>query len=100
MARNPYEPPAHHDGRKSRSLWKQVCLASLWTSGLFLVASKVLEISARNSTDDAWFKILAGFLALGELVSWTMIGLGGIGWIITRRRSVTHRDGSRSGLGA
>ena len=30
--------------------------------------------------------IVDGLLALGELTSWVMVGLGGIGWILSRRR--------------
>jgi hypothetical protein len=38
-----------------------------------------------GGTGDA-FKIMDGLLALGELGSWVLVGVGAIGWVLTRRR--------------
>jgi hypothetical protein len=68
--------------------------------GIFYGTHKVVANSAANSTDSRWFTILDGLLALGELASWTMVGIGGIGWIISRRSPVANGLGPRGGLDA
>lgn len=102
MEGNSYQPPAYQDrpGLSWRSRWKRVCLISLCTAGIFLVIGKVVAISAENSTGGSWFKILDGLLALGELASWTMVGVGGIGWVMSRRTPTIKSPSSRSEIDA
>lgn len=87
MEMNPYEPPTHQVRPKPswRRLWKRICLVSFCTALFLLVIAKLVAALARNSGDTYWFLILDGLLALGELVSWTMVCIGGIGWIVSRR---------------
>jgi hypothetical protein len=54
-----------------------------------MATGKLIRIYGRGAIDARGLLILDGLLALGELVSWTMIGVGGIGWFLNRRRSPT-----------
>ncbi|MHB8956698.1 MAG: hypothetical protein ACYC4U_27365 [Pirellulaceae bacterium] len=96
MAVNPYEPPKLQDRPKWRSRWKRVCVVSLCVALLLHGLSKAVTIWAGDFTNSDWFKIANGLLALGELIGWTMAGVGGIGWVISRRTPVTPRCLSRS----
>ena len=89
MSSNPYEPPKQLDRPNSRwrSLWKGVCLGSLCTAGILYATSWVFSIYGQRSGDTSWFKIVDGLLALGELISWVMVGVGGIGWILSRHQT-------------
>ena len=53
--------------------------------GILHATSWVFSIYGQRSGDTSWFKIVDGLLALGELISWVMVGVGGIGWILSRR---------------
>ena len=86
MRPNPYDPPKHFDSAVSRwrSRWRRVCLGGLCSAGVFLAASQILTNYGRQSTQDSLFTIANGLLALGELTSWMMVGVGAIGWITCR----------------
>lgn len=87
METNPYAPPMHLDRPRFswRTLCKRTCLASLSLGMIFLVIGKLVTALAKDSTDASWFLIPNGLLALGELASWTTVGISVIGWIISRR---------------
>jgi hypothetical protein len=40
----------------------------------------------KSLSDTRWFVIMVALLAFSELISWVMVGVGGIGWILCRRR--------------
>lgn len=84
---HPYQPPRWPDPPDPgwRSTWKWICLGSLGLAGILFAASKVFEGHNQESADLPWFKIASGLLALGELLSWAMAGIGGIGWALARR---------------
>jgi hypothetical protein len=88
MNENPYEPPKRADRPKSRwrLLWKRVCLVSLGVVGVVHAMSRAFATYGQHSRDTSWFKIVDGLFALGELISWVLVGVGGIGWIFSRRR--------------
>ena len=102
MRTNPYDAPTTdvHSGFDWRSLWKRICLASLCLAIVFLGLGKLLAASAKSSPPAARFLILDGSLALGELVGWTMVGVGGIGWILSRRKPPIEGLDRQSELGA
>src|SRR5262249_50780126 len=93
MTQNPYQPPTQLDPARGmwRPLWRRVCLGSVCATGVFAVTNNVFRAYAQGFLNSHWFIIVDGLLALCELVSWTMIGLAGIGWIISRR-PVSSRD--------
>jgi hypothetical protein len=64
---------------------------------IFHSIGAVVANSAKGSVEDYRSTILLGLLALGELFSWTMLGVGGIGWIICRRTSSGSSPGQQSG---
>ena len=88
MSSNPYEPPKRPDRPNSRwrLLWKRVCLGSLCSAAILLAMGRAFSVYSQHSRDAFWFIIVAGLIALGELVSWVMVGVGGIGWILGRRQ--------------
>jgi hypothetical protein len=94
--------PTHQVRPRSswKTLWKGGCIGSLCMAVILVVSGKLVALLARNSTDTSWFLNLDGLLALGELVSWTMAGIGGIGWIVSRRTPTVDDPGVRSGLDA
>ena len=88
MESNPYEPPKqlHNPNSLSwRSLWRRICLGSVCSVGTFVAASWFYEHRHPNATGGDLYTIIRGLLALGELVSWVMVAVGGIGWILSRR---------------
>ena len=98
METNPYKPPRSNDLPRSnwRLLWKRVCLACLGMAVIFHLIGAIVANSAKGSIEDYRSTILLGLLALGELVSWTMFGVGGIGWIICRRTRSGGSPGQQS----
>lgn len=68
-----------------RSYWKLVCLASLAVAIVLRVISESVAVLLREASGSDWFKIANGLLALIELTCWTTAGIGGIGWVLSRR---------------
>ena len=67
-----------------------MCIAGLLLGGYLVVLRSNVVASRRHRHEDIGDIriILNGLLALAELICWTLAGVGGIGWIMTRQRSV------------
>jgi hypothetical protein len=88
MKSNPYEPtkqPGYPNSGRWRARWKWICLGSLCSVGTFVAINTAYDYFSQNSTSGDLFKIIRGLLALGELASWVMFAVGGIGWILSPR---------------
>ena len=87
MDPSPYESPKYHETtrRRWRVIWKRACIASLCFAGILFLAAKTLVIVADGSNETAWFLVVDGLIALGELVAITLAGICGIGWALSRR---------------
>lgn len=83
----PYEPSKLRENRRPgwRAFWRRVCIASLCITGILFLAGRALATVAYGSRETAWFLVVDGLLALGELSSLTLAGVSGIGWAIGRR---------------
>lgn len=73
--------------RGGDSPWKGVCLGSLCAALALLALSALLKGQSANPRGSTGFVMLDGLLALAELLSWVMAGVGGIGWMLTRSAS-------------
>jgi|GEM_PF-6791313 hypothetical protein len=73
---------------RSTAIWSWLCLASLGLAGLFFLYGKHLAMSPLPR--GAWFDIVDGLVAWGELTSWTVAGIAAIGsvvsWSLAQRR--------------
>ena len=73
-----------------RLIFSGMCIAGLLLGGYLVVLRSNVVASRRHRHEDIGDIriILNGLLALAELICWTLAGVGGIGWIMTRQRSV------------
>jgi hypothetical protein len=82
---NPYEAPKHVDppGFRWRARWKRICLGSLCSALIFMAFSSLFADYGKHYLEPQLLIIIKGLIALFELISLTMIGIGGIGWIVS-----------------
>jgi hypothetical protein len=68
-----------------RRRWRIACLACLCLASIFVTADLLLWAVAPDAVQAPWFMILRGLDALGTLLSLTLAGIGGIGWVMSPR---------------
>jgi hypothetical protein len=99
MTPNPYAPPKQADRPSTgswRAVWKRICLGSVCSTVIFELISYYYDTSINDATTGDLFIITRGLLAFGVLVSSVMIGVGGIGWILSRRPPSIVASGAES----
>ena len=85
MEPNPYQsPPPEAIKGRWRLFWRWLCIRSFFFA-LFLIVPEAAMRLTKGPTPDALHLVLDGLLALIELMTFTTIGIAGIGWIISPR---------------